>query len=351
MASGSEGPSWEEALLPIGSTVREAARCLDESHLQIVLAVDGDGHLVGTLTDGDIRRGLLDGTGMEGTIDGLVERDPLVVPADADHEAVLRTMARRRIHEVPVVDEDRRVVGLLTWSDLSRPAQRPNAVVVMAGGEGERLRPLTEHTPKPMLPIAGRPILDHIIDRAVAEGFRRFVLAVRYLGEVIEEHLGDGSSRGIEITYLREETALGTAGGLSLLADPDVPIVVTNGDVLTAIRYGEMLEFHEQHGAAATMAVRRHEWRHPFGVVHTDGVDVVDMVEKPVESSQVNAGVYVLEPSSLDVLESGEPCDMPTLFDRVREKGGRTIAYPIHEPWLDIGRADDYRSAQEGFRG
>lgn len=351
MTPTSSGPDWADALLPLGATVREAVRCLDESHLQIVLAVDDEGRLAGTLTDGDIRRGLLAGTGLEGPIADLVERDPLVVPVDADQDAVLQTMARRRIHEVPVVDADRRVVGLLTWSHLSRPVERPNALVVMAGGEGERLRPLTEHTPKPMLPVAGRPILDHIIDRAVSEGFQRFVLAVRYLGEVIEDHLGDGSSRGIEVTYLREEQPLGTAGGLSLLPAPTAPVVVTNGDVLTAIRYGEMLAFHEQHGAAATMAVRTHEWRHPFGIVRTDGVDVVGLDEKPVEWSQVNAGVYVLEPTTLELLEPGRPCDMPVLFDRIRERGGRTIAYPVHEPWLDIGRVDDYRSAQEGFRG
>ncbi|HAQ23583.1 MAG TPA: nucleotidyl transferase [Acidimicrobiaceae bacterium] len=342
---------WADALLPVGATLREAVQCLEESHLQIILAIDADGRLVGTLTDGDIRRGLLDGTGLDSPIEGFVERKPLTVSADVDHGVVLQAMAHRRIHKVPVVDDDRRVVGLLTWSDLSRPVKRTNTLVVMAGGQGSRLRPLTEHTPKPMLPIAGRPILDHIIERANADGFRRFVLAVCYLGEVIEDYFGDGSSRGIEVTYLREEEAMGTAGGLSLLDPPEESVVVTNGDVLTAIRYGEMLDFHQEHGAAATMAVRQHEWRHPFGVVRTDGIDVVGLDEKPVERSQVNAGVYVLEPSTLELLGSGEPCDMPALFDRLRSQGRRTIAYPIHEPWLDVGHVDDYRLAQEGFRG
>jgi NDP-sugar pyrophosphorylase family protein len=202
------------------------------------------------------------------------------------------------------------------------------------------------------LPVGGKPMLEHIIERARAEGFQRFVLAIHYLGHMIEDYFGDGSRWRIKINYLREESPLGTAGAISLLNPrPDVPFLVSNGDVLTDIRYGELLDFHCHHGAAATMAVRLHEWQHPFGVVRTKGVDIVGFEEKPITRSHINAGVYVLEPSTLDVLNAGEHCDMPSLFSRLQQRTARTIVYPMHEPWLDVGRADDYAIAQESVDG
>jgi NDP-sugar pyrophosphorylase family protein len=190
-------------------------------------------------------------------------------------------------------------------------------------------------------------MLEHIIERARAEGFTRFVLAIHYLAEMIEEHFGDGSRWQVEISYLRETIPLGTAGAISLLEPrPDVPLVVSNGDVLTDVRYGELLDFHCRHGAAATMAVRLYEWQHPFGVVRSKGVDIVGFEEKPISRSHINAGIYVLDPPALDALKAGEPCDMPTLFARLQERASRTIVYPMHEPWLDVGRAADLERAQ-----
>jgi NDP-sugar pyrophosphorylase family protein len=190
-------------------------------------------------------------------------------------------------------------------------------------------------------------MLEHIILRARDAGFHRFVLAIHYLGHMIEEAFGDGSRLGVAIEYLREETALGTAGALSLLVPaPTSPFLVTNGDVLTDIRYDELLEFHLRHGASGTMAVRLHEWQHPFGVVRTEGVDITGFEEKPVSRSHINAGIYALEPEALRELSPGEPCDMPTLFTRIRERHGRTIVYPMHEPWLDVGRDDDLKRAR-----
>jgi NDP-sugar pyrophosphorylase family protein len=191
-------------------------------------------------------------------------------------------------------------------------------------------------------------MLEHIIERAKADGFERFVLAVHYLGHMIEDYFGDGSRWGAQIDYLREKSPLGTAGALALLNPrPDLPFLVSNGDVLTDIRYGELLEFHSRHHAAATMAVRQHEWQHPFGVVRTKGVDIVGFEEKPITRSHINAGIYVLEPDALATLAAGDRCDMPTLFGRLQERAARTIVYPMHEPWLDVGRADDLQRAQE----
>jgi len=205
-----------------------------------------------------------------------------------------------------------------------------------------RLRPHTENCPKPMLSVAGKPILEHIIERAKSEGFDHFVLAIHYLGHMIEEHFGDGGHLGVQIDYLREDFPLGTAGAISLLKPlPDAPFVVTNGDVISDIRYGELLDFHIRHTAAATMAVRVHEWQHPFGVVRMKGSEIIGFEEKPITRSYINAGVYALDPEVLNFLTDCTHCDMPTLFEKLQRRKKRTVAYPMHEPWLDVGRPDD----------
>ncbi len=337
---------WRKALLPLSATLHDAIRNLDESSLQIALVVSVDGTLIGTLTDGDIRRGLLRGLDLQSNVDLIIHRDPLVAPSELNRDTVLQLMQANRIHQMPVVDEKRRVLGLHLLDELMQPSPRSNLMVIMAGGEGRRLRPHTDNCPKPLLPVRGKPILEHIIGRAKAEGFHRFTIAVRYLGHMIEAHFGDGGNQQVQIDYLRENTPLGTAGAVGLLVPrPQAPFLVSNGDVLTDIRYGELLDFHCRHGAAATMAVRLHEWQHPFGVVHTKGVDIVGFEEKPVARSHINAGIYVLDPSALDALNPGERCDMPTLFAALQERGARTIVYPMHEPWLDVGRPSDYDQA------
>jgi len=340
--------SWDNSLISATSTLAEAVANLDETCLQIALVVSTDGVLLGTLTDGDIRRGLLRGLTMNSLVDEVMNSDPLVVPNDLGREMILQLMQVNKIHQLPVVDERRRVVGLHLWSDLITPSQRSNQMVIMAGGEGSRLRPQTINCPKPLLKVGGKPILEHIIERAKAEGFLDFVLAIHYLGHMIEEHFGDGSAWDVKIQYLHEKSPLGTAGALNLIRPrPKSPIVISNGDVLTDIRYGDLLDFHDLHNATATMAVRLYEWHHPFGVVHADGVDIKGLEEKPIIRNHINAGVYVLNPESLDSLTPNEYTDMPALFDRLREKDSRTIVYPIHEPWLDVGSEKDLRLANK----
>jgi len=338
---------WRRTLLNVDATLKQAICNLDESAAQIILVVSSDGILAGTLTDGDIRRGLLRGLDLNSPIDSVIHREAMVVPPQMSRDMVLHLMQANVLSALPVVDESRRVVGLHLLNELLTPIQHPNMMVIMAGGQGTRLRPHTENCPKPLLPVGGKPILEHIIERAKAEGFQHFVLAVHYLGHMIEDYFGNGDKLGIQISYLRESSPLGTAGAISLLNPrPEAPFLVTNGDVLTDIRYGELLDFHCRHNATATMAVRLHEWQHPFGVVHTNGVDITGFEEKPIARSHINAGIYVLEPSTLDVLRTGEHCDMPTLFSRLQEGVARTIVYPMHEPWLDVGRVDDFERAQ-----
>lgn len=337
---------WQRAILPVDATIQQAIGNLDQVAIKIVLIVNEAGELEGTVSDGDIRRALLKGLQLSSPITGVVHRNAVVVPPELSRDVVMQMMVANKIQQIPVVDEHHRPVGLHLWDEITTPSVRPNLMVIMAGGKGTRLRPYTEHCPKPLVKVAGKPMLEHIIERAKREGFQHFVLAIHHLGQMIEDHFGDGSRWDVRIDYLREESPLGTAGALGLMHPlPDAPFVVTNGDVITDIRYGELLDFHVRHRAAATMAVRVHEWQHPFGVVQTRGVEIVGFEEKPVARTHINAGVYALDPESLSLLSANGPCDMPTLFERLQAKARRTVAYPMHEPWLDVGRPDDLIAA------
>lgn len=334
--------TWRKALLFANSTVGQAIRNLEVSKVQIGLVVSDDGILIGTITDGDIRRGLLRGIDLNSPIDSIVHHDTFVVAPQMSREMVLHLMKANKIRHLPVVNADRRIIGLHVWEEVAVPLNRPNIMVIMAGGLGTRLRPFTENCPKPLLPVAGKPMLEHIIERAKVDGFSHFVLAVHYLRHMIEDYFGNGDRLQVKIDYLREDIPLGTAGVLGQLhCLPEIPFVVSNGDVLTDISYGEILDFHARSGATATMAVRLHEWQNPFGVVKTKGVDIVGLEEKPISRTYVNAGIYALDPSALNALTLGKPCDMPTLFERLMEQGSRTVAYAMHEPWLDVGRPED----------
>jgi dTDP-glucose pyrophosphorylase len=338
---------WEETLLPVNATLQQAIKKLDKTGCQVVIITNSDRILVGILTDGDIRRGLLRGIGMDSPIESIIERDPLVAPPSFGREPVFKLMQANKVHQVPIVDENRRVVGLQLLDELLEPRLHSNVMILMAGGQGTRLRPHTEKCPKAMLPIDGEPMLGRIIERAKAEGFQRFILAINYLGELIEEYCGDGRRWNVQIDYLREESPLGTAGALSLLNPrPEAPFIVSNADIISSIGYNDILNYHSIHGASATMAVRAQEWENPFGIVRIQGIKIVGFEEKPVVRNHINAGVYVLNPDALDVLKTSEYCDMPTLFSRLQGSNAQTIVYPLYESWRDIGRLDDLKRAQ-----
>jgi dTDP-glucose pyrophosphorylase/predicted transcriptional regulator len=330
-------------LLRNDDTLQQAIESLNESSIKIVLVINPSGIFEGTISDGDIRRGLLKGLDLNSPLSKIIHRNALVVPSEMDREMVMRLMTANKIYQIPIVDEQQHVVGLHLWDEINdSPAKRNNLMVIMAGGKGTRLLPHTENCPKPMVLVAGKPMLEHIIERGRLEGFNNFILSVHYLGQVIEGYFGNGERLGVKIDYLREQSPLGTVGALSLLNPrPDAPFVVINGDVITDIRYGELLDFHNRYQSVATMAVRLYEWQHPFGVVQMQGVDIVGFDEKPIARSHINAGIYVLSPDVLDELIVETPCDMPMLFERLQAKNKRTVAYPMHEPWLDVGRPDD----------
>jgi dTDP-glucose pyrophosphorylase len=338
---------WRKTLAFEESTLGSIIEQLNDSGLQIVLVVSRDEVLIGTITDGDIRRGLLRGLDMNSGVEAIVNRDAMVAPNQMSRDSAKEFMRVNKIHALPILNDSRQVVGMYMLNELLKPEDRDILMIIMAGGQGTRLKPHTENCPKPMIPVGGKPMLEHIIERAKAQGVRHFILSIHYLGHVIQNYFGDGSRWQVEIEYLSEDYPLGTAGAIGLITDrPKKPFLVTNGDVISDIPYCDLLDFHIHQQAIATMAVRAHEWQHPFGVVESNGVEYVGFAEKPISRSQINAGVYALHPDSLDVLKKGIHCDMPELFERLTAAGKRTVIYPMHEPWLDVGKPDDLKEAQ-----
>ena len=325
-----------------------ALQVINIGQAQIALVVDEQQRLIGTLTDGDIRRGLLNGATLASPVEQLMNRQYRFVRTNDDKAAVLEMMRRELLRQVPVLDAQGSVVRLLLLQDLLSPTQLPNPVVIMAGGKGTRLRPQTEHCPKPMLLIDGKPMLEILLEQCIASGFRHFYLSVNYLKEQIIDHFQDGRRWDVSINYLVEHEPLGTAGSLQLL--PDIvhgPFLVLNGDVLTRLIPSQLLRFHGEHQAVATLCVREHVVEVPFGVVQTKGVELAGFEEKPCYRHLVNAGVYVINPQLLQLLPAHQATDMPTLLLAAQQAGHRVAVYPIHEYWIDVGRPESLQQAQQ----
>lgn len=337
-------------LLRADASLLEAFRTIDAGAIRIALVVDENRSLLATVTDGDIRRGLLRGMTLDTPVRQVMHTSPHKLQVGYSREVAIELMRRLTIYHLPVVEADGRVVGIEVFEELVAPHDAGVWVVLMAGGLGTRLRPLTDELPKPMLPVGGRPLLETLVRNFEAQGFREIYLSVNYKAEVIHAHFADGLDFGVSIKYLVESERLGTAGALSLLSQrPPGPIIVMNGDVLTNINFRTLIEFHREQRAQATMCVREYSFQVPYGVVQTDGMHLTRISEKPMKSFFVNAGVYVVEPQVLDLLPKGEPCDMPNLFERVIGSDGTAAVFPIHEYWADIGRIDDLERAQDDF--
>ena len=328
------------------STAREAMVIVNAFSAKIALVVDCDGALVGTITDGDIRRSLLRGEMLDAPVERVMNRQFRFILTDNNKADVLEVMRREGLRQMPVLDAEGRVLELLLLQELLAPAKLHNAVVIMAGGKGTRLRPQTEHCPKPMLSVDGKPMLEILIEQCIACGFRQFYLSVNYLKEQIIDHFKDGRYWGVSIDYLIEEKPFGTAGSLQLLpGSVQEPFLVMNGDVLTRLNLTQLLRFHSEHEAAATLCVRQHVVTVPFGVVQTDGVELAGFEEKPSFSQLVNAGVYVIDPKLLPLLPPHQATDMPTLLQSAQQAGHRVVVCPIHEYWIDIGRPEALEEA------
>jgi dTDP-glucose pyrophosphorylase len=340
--------AWRAAILPPTALLANAIETLNETAIKIVLCADSDGRLLGTVTDGDIRRGLINGLTTEIKIIDVANKSPLVLPQSAGKQIALEIMKANNILQIPVVDENSRIVGLHLWSEIDSSERHNHSMVIMAGGKGTRLRPLTEDCPKPMLSVAGKPMLQHIIERAQSQGFQFFILSINYLGQKIRDYFGTGSDFGVHISYIEESEPLELQARSRYCRHDRTALLWSQmATFLTDIDYRQLIEFHQAHAASGVMAVRQYEWVNPYGVVEMQGVDITGFTEKPMVHSHINAGVYALSPSALDHLKSHTHCDMPALFDRIRTSGMRTVAYPMHEPWLDIGRPDDLAIANE----
>jgi dTDP-glucose pyrophosphorylase/predicted transcriptional regulator len=339
--------NWEVLVISPDMRLRQAIARVDAGGRQIALVADSAGRLLGTLADGDIRRAILSGRALEETCAAVMNPRPTTAPPSAPKELLLALMRRGSFHQVPLVNTEGVLVGLITIDELLGAAPRDNWVVLMAGGQGARLRPLTQNCPKPMLRVGDSPILENILMAFLGQGFRKFFFSVNYMAEMIIDYFGDGSKWGAEIQYLREDSPLGTAGALSLLPQrPERPMFVMNGDLLTHADFLSMVQFHEGGGATATMAVREYEHRIPYGVVNASGDAIVSIEEKPRQVCLVSAGMYVLSPSALDHVPAGTFFDMPDLFRSVVAKGQKALAYPFRDYWLDIGRLEEFETAQ-----
>jgi len=333
----------------VGGSIRDAMLALDKGAGRISLAFDTDGRLAGVVTDGDIRRALLRGASLDDPLHVAMTRKYTAVGPGDDRAATLELMRARRLAAVPVVDGESRPIGLHLLHEFLDPVGRPNWAVIMAGGKGSRLRPLTDSVPKPMLRVAGRPILERIVLHLVGFGITRIFVSVGYLGEVIEEHFGNGSGFGCRIEYLREDVPLGTAGSLGLLpAPPTDPIVVMNGDLVTGADVGGLLDFHVTGGYAATIGVRRYLHSVPFGSVEREGDRVVRLDEKPTIARDVNSGIYAIDPSVVTLVDGATPTAMPDLIERILERGDPVGAFEIEDDWIDVGQREQLDRAREG---
>jgi len=339
---------WRDCIVKINTPIKIAIERLNKVGIKIALVLDENFRLLGTISDGDFRRGILSGLSLDDTVEKIMNKNPRTVYEGTSRLEILELMNDTKILQIPIVDRNNFVIGLHLWDDISVQAKYSNTMVIMAGGKGSRLHPQTENRPKPMLLVAGIPILEHIIKRARSQGFSHFIIAINYLGQIIEDYFKDGHKFGVKIEYLHEDVPLGTAGALSLLRHkPESSFIVTNGDVITDINYSDFLEYHTVQNAAATVAVHTHEFQIPYGVVQINGLEVESYEEKPIVSSLINAGVYALDPDILDLIPEPKFRDMPELLDISRDLKKKVIVYPLHESWIDIGRPIDLEIANK----
>jgi dTDP-glucose pyrophosphorylase len=338
--------NWEKALIKAQASLKDALQVIDTASTQMALVVDDQRRLLGAISDGDVRRALISGQGLDDCVTSVMNSTPTCARASDSKEAIHALMRRHGFRQVPILDDSARLVGLETLDDFIHTRARNNWVVIMAGGLGSRLQELTAHTPKPMLKVGERPLLDTIIESFVDHGFGRFYLAVNYKAEQIEEYFGDGSRLGVQIEYIKERQRMGTAGALSLLPEiPSEPFIVTNADLLTKVDFGQFVDKHIEHQADATMAVRDYEMQVPFGVVRETEGRIEAIEEKPIQRFTVSAGMYVLSPHVLELVPRETFFDMPTLFEHAYQKGLNARCHRIHGYWLDIGRMPDYERA------
>lgn len=329
------------------TSLSDAISQLDIAATGALVLCNPDGTLVGVLTDGDIRRAILRRIALDTPVEEVATLDPVVAGASLSAPDALRLMMEHDINHLPVVDDHGILRQFIIRRDLVPDMDANLSAVIMAGGYGKRLLPLTETVPKPMLPVGDRPLLERVVEQLRNAGIKEVNLTTHYLSDTITEHFGDGEDFGVRMNYSQEGEPLGTAGGLTLFERPDGPSLVINGDILTEVSYQQMLQYHRKHEAVLTMGIRVHELQVPFGVVHCDGARVTDLTEKPALTFFINAGVYLLEPEAYDHIPRNSHFDMTDLIRVLIDEGHNVVSFPIYEYWQDVGRHADYRQVQE----
>jgi len=342
---------WKKTSVAPDTSIKETMAVIDKSSLQIALVVDGQDKLLGTVTDGDIRRGILKGVSIDAPVKRIYYVSPLTASVDDDVKTMKRITKEQSISQLPMVDQAGRVVRLVVLKDVLAGKKRENPVVLMAGGLGTRLRPLTESCPKPLLKVGGTPVLETILEGFTRKGFENFYISVNYKAEMIEDYFGDGVKWGVNIQYLKETKRLGTAGSIKLMPEkPEVPFIVMNGDLLTKVDFEKLLEFHINNNklgnAIATMGVREYNMQIPYGVIRQEGNRLIRLDEKPVQRFFVNGGIYVFEPDIIDLIPQDQYFDMTHLFDKTMEENLKTVVFQIREYWMDIGHKRDFETAE-----
>lgn len=344
---------WEAAVVAPGTSLEQAIQVLDKAALRIVLVLDAEGQLLGTLTDGDVRRALIRHQSLAVVVEEVMNPRPQTATREWSKERMLSTMEQLQLLQLPILDVQGRVISLESLHDLLNKPRHDNPVFLMAGGFGKRLRPLTNDCPKPMLKVGDKPILELILNNFIQAGFHRFFISTHYMPELIRSYFGDGRQWGVSIRYIHEEEPLGTGGALGLLPHDEIdqPMFMMNGDLLTSLNVLSLLDFHREHPGSATMCVREYDYQVPYGVIESEGHCIRSIVEKPTQRFFINAGIYLLEPELVRSVAPGTCIDMPTLLESEIAENRAVNMFPIHEYWLDIGRMDDFDRAQTEVGG
>ena len=341
----------DDIKLHLGNTVKEAMAIIDKGSLQFAVVVDDDLKLLGVLTDGDIRRGLLRGLGLESSIESLINKHPVVANINDTKERILELANEKKLHQIPIISNGK-LIGIQDIREFLAPKNKPNKVILMVGGLGTRLRPLTNDVPKPMLDVGNKPILHTIVENFAKYGYTDIIMCVNYKSEIIKEYFGNGDKFGVKIEYVLENQRMGTAGALSLLKErPKDDFFVMNGDLLTNVNFEYLHEYHKDSNACASICIRKYEMQVPYGVVNVRANKVTSIEEKPTQSFFVSAGIYMFSPIVLDFIPKSVFYDMPTLLGELLKQNFAVYPFFIREYWLDIGKMDEYRRANDEYEG
>jgi dTDP-glucose pyrophosphorylase len=332
-------------------TIKDALKIIDQGNLQIILITDENDTLLSVVTDGDIRRGLLNGLNLDNHISEISNSTPIVIKEGYTNTEVTNLAIKNKLYQIPIVNEKNQVIGIEDLALLLKKKEHlDTSVVIMAGGLGTRLRPLTNDTPKPMLPVGEKPILENILNHFINHGFRTFFISVNYLSNKIEDYFGNGDKFGVNIQYLYEDEFLGTAGALSLLPSIHPYTFIINGDILSGINLTSMLNEHKLNHSDATMAIKEYTYQIPYGVVTSENNTIISMEEKPQYMHTINTGIYLISKNTLESIPKNTKIDMPDFFTFLLNQNKKCRVYKTNDYWLDIGHHDDYKKANLEFK-